>query len=167
MHHSWTKDGLLASICLLSFIVAFLASCRRVEYIPAVPETEANSMPVVDTQYLIPVSIGNLVSGHPWIAHVRAVDLDKDGMMDVVACEAQEGKILWLRQTTRGRFEEIAVAEHVPAPVHAEAVDINGDGHLDILVACMSVVFPDNDKIGSILILEKRWQTAFQTACGS
>jgi hypothetical protein len=35
-----------------------------------------------------------------------------------------------------------------------EAVDMNGTGHLDLLVACMGEVFPNNDKIGSVIILE-------------
>jgi hypothetical protein len=38
--------------------------------------------------------------------------------------------------------------------VHVEAVDIDGDKDLDLLVACMGEIFPNNDKIGSIIILE-------------
>jgi hypothetical protein len=40
------------------------------------------------------------------------------------------------------------------APVHVEAADIDGDGDLDLLVASMSVVFPNNDRIGTVFILE-------------
>jgi len=34
------------------------------------------------------------------------------------------------------------------------AVDIDKDGDLDVLVACMGQLFPSNDKIGSVVILE-------------
>ena len=38
---------------------------------------------------------------------------------------------------------------------------MNGDGHLDIIVSSMSVVFPNNDKIGAIFILENDGQQQF------
>jgi len=148
------RKSVLSLSLVLCGIGALLVSCRRPDYIPAVPEIKAKLAPVVDTGYLTPMPIGNPVSGHPWIAHVNAVDLDHDGLMDVIACEAQEGKVLWLRQVSRGKFEEIVLADHLPAPVHAEVAEMSVPGRYDILVSCMSVVFPDNDKIGSIVILE-------------
>jgi hypothetical protein len=150
--------GYFALICALILVV----SCRRNEVLPETIEIKDKPAPVVDTAYLAPTPIGNPVSGYPWIANVIAVDLDHDGLMDVIACEAKEGQVLWIRQVSRGHFEEIVLADHLPAPVHADAVDINGDGHLDILVACMSVVFPDNDKIGSLVILENDGKQHFK-----
>ena len=140
---------------------ALLASCRRNEPLPLIPEMKAGPVAMVDVNYLRPAPIGSPVTGHPWIAHVNAVDLDRDGLMDVIACEAQEGKVLWLRQVARGRFEEIVLADHLPAPVHVEVADMNGTGHYDLLVSCMSAVFPNNDKIGSIVILENDGQQHF------
>lgn len=144
----------LAFLVSLICVVVGLASCRPSEPLQSVPELKIKPAAIVDTAYLTPTSIGAPVIGHPWVAHVNAVDLDRDGLMDVLACEAKEGKVLWLRQVTPGRFEEIVLAENLPAPVHAEVAEMNGPGHYDILVSCMSVVFPDNDKIGSIVILE-------------
>jgi hypothetical protein len=149
--------GKTAKPALGFFLVSFavlLVSCRRNEPVASGLETKIRPAAVVDATFLTPTAIGNPVSGHPWIAHVNAVDLDRDGLMDVIACEAQEGKVLWLRQTKRGQFEEIVLADHLRAPVHAEVTDLNGSGHHDILVACMGAVFPNNDKIGSIVILE-------------
>src|SRR6185312_908376 len=142
-------------------VVVLLVSCRREGALPSVPEIKIRSAAVVDTTYVSPAAIGNRATGHPWIAQVNAVDLDRDGLMDVIACEAQEGKVLWLRQVTRGRFEEIVLADHLPAPVHVEVADMNGTGHHDILVSCMGAVFPNNDKIGSIVILENDGQQHF------
>jgi hypothetical protein len=51
-------------------------------------------------------------------------------------------------------FEERLLAGAMKAPVHVEAADMDGDGDLDVLVGSMSVVFPHNDRIGTVFILE-------------
>jgi len=153
--------GSVFGFTLISMI-SFLVSCRRSELLPAAPEIKIKPATVVDTDYLKPSPIGNPVNGYPWITKVLAVDLDRDGLMDVVAVEAKEGKIVWIRQVSRGKFEETALAENLPAPVHVDAVDIDGNGSLDLLVACMGVVYPDNDKIGSIVILENDGKQHFK-----
>ena len=98
--------------------------------------------------------IGARAAGLPWIAHVAAADLDRDGRLDVIACEAQTNQVLWLRQTAGGGFEERVIASGMKAPVHAEAVDFDGDGDLDVVVASMGFVFPNNDRIGTVFVLE-------------
>jgi hypothetical protein len=104
--------------------------------------------------YLHPQPIGGEIVQPPWIAHLTVVDLDQDGLPDIVYCEAKENKVVWLRQSAPGVFEEKVLATNLRAPVHVEAADMNGDGHLDLIVASMGVVFPDNDKIGTVFILE-------------
>ncbi len=110
---------------------------------------------------LHPLAIGAAIGEQPWIAHVCPVDLDRDGMLDLVFCDAKENKVIWLRQTSPGVFEEKVLATDMRAPVHVEAADMDGDGDLDILVASMSVVFPNNDKIGTVFILENDGQQHF------
>src|SRR4051812_39375565 len=83
--------------------------------------------------YLKPAPIGTTVTAPPWIAHLLPVDLDQDGRLDLVACESRENKLLWLRQTASGAFDEIVLADNLKAPVHVEAADMNGDGHLDLI----------------------------------
>jgi len=104
--------------------------------------------------YLKPTAIGATVTAPPWIAHLLPVDLDRDGRLDLVACEARENKLLWLRQTPAGTFEETVLADNLKAPVHVDAADMDGDGDLDLIVSSMGVVFPDNDRIGTVYILE-------------
>jgi hypothetical protein len=111
--------------------------------------------PVVDdTGSFTAEAIGNPSPGTPWISHVTIVDLDGDGLPDVLASDDHLNAIVWLRQVSRGRFVESVLAGDLPGVVHMEAVDMNHSGHLDILVACMGEVFPNNDKIGSVIILE-------------
>ncbi len=128
------------------------AACRRSpEIAKTVPVSPA---PVEDLSFLQGQDVGNPIADPPWIAHVRAVDLDQDGRMDILACEAKENKLIWLRQTAPGKFEEITLADGLPGVVHVEAADMTGSGHLDIILSIMGEVFPNNDRIGSIVILE-------------
>lgn len=105
--------------------------------------------------------VGESSSERPWITHVNVADLDYDGMIDVLVCDAKTNSIGWIRQIEKGQYSEITVAEDLPAPVHVEAVDIDGDDDLDLLLACMGQVFPNNDLIGSVIILENTGKESF------
>jgi hypothetical protein len=126
--------------------------CRRTE-VP-LPTLSASPKPVDDTARFRAQQVGAPIDGHPWIAHVAAVDLDQDGLMDIVVCDSQKNQVTWVRQTSPGQFQEIVLAADIPAPVHVTAVDLNGDGRLDLLISSMGVVFPNNDRIGAVIILE-------------
>ncbi|MBI4626146.1 MAG: VCBS repeat-containing protein [Verrucomicrobia bacterium] len=133
-------------------VVAMLVGCGRPERRTAGPAGGAGGSEAPAP--FRPEPIGAAIGQSPWIAHVTTVDLDRDGRLDILACEAQENQVLWLRQTPGGGFEEKTVATRMKAPVHVEAVDYDGDGDLDLLVAGMGVVFPSNDRIGTVFVLE-------------
>ncbi len=98
----------------------------------------------------------------PWIAHVNTIDLDRDGLDDIVYCEAQNNQILWVRQTAPGVFApEAVLATDMSGPVHVEPADMDGDGDTDLLVSSMAVVFPNNDRIGTAFILENDGRQRF------
>ncbi|MEO7598180.1 MAG: VCBS repeat-containing protein [Opitutus sp.] len=148
---SWNQ---VVSAVVAGIFLATFAGCQRETKAAAAPAAHAKPAIVVDLDYLKPQAIGAPISRPPWIANVCPVDLDKDGLLDVIACESQTNEVMWLRQTARGVFAESVIGSDLRAPVHVEAVDIDGDGDLDILVASMAVVFPHNDRIGSVFILE-------------
>jgi VCBS repeat protein len=70
----------------------------------------------------------------PQIAHVAIADLDRDGLNDVLVCDAFRNIVTWIRQAPRGAFTETTIAG-VAAPAHVEAIDFDGDGDLDVSVA--------------------------------
>jgi hypothetical protein len=88
------------------------------------------------------------------MAHLIAVDLDQDGRLDVLACDAREDEVIWLRNLGDGRFEESVIASQLRAPVHVEAADLDRDGDLDLLVASMGIVYPSNSRTGTVFVLE-------------
>lgn len=137
---------------LFAGVVLFASACTRDE--PVAAARPAKPAMVEDLARFTAVPIGVPFEGRPWISHVNIVDLDRDGRPDVLACDDKALAVVWLRQTAPGQFEETPLATELPAPVHVEAVDLDRDGDLDLLVSCMGEVFPNNDKIGSVVILE-------------
>ncbi len=96
----------------------------------------------------------------PMIAHVSIADLDRDGLNDIVVADAAANRITWIRQAPAGTFTESTIGE-VAGPAHAQAVDLDRDGDLDVVVASLGVLFPNNAKIGSVIVLENDGRQAF------
>lgn len=144
---------------LLLLAVLGLAACEKSPELP--PPLAARVAAVDATALLRAAPLGAPVEGQPWIAHVRAVDLDKDGLADVLVCDARANTVTWVRQTAPGVFAETVLADGIAAPVHVEAVDFDGDGDLDLLVAGMGQIFPNNDRIGAVILLENDGRQRF------
>ncbi len=141
------------SVFSLTSLVFLLTACNRPTTTldtPAPPLTRAE----VDLDRYYGSAIGKTFDNVPWVAHVRAFDLNQDGLMDAIGCEAKDNEVVWLRQDDKGKFEEIILASEMQAPVHAEVYDLDEDGDFDVLVSCMNIVFPNNDKIGALIALE-------------
>jgi hypothetical protein len=98
--------------------------------------------------------IGKTPKGLPWITDLLVVDLDGDGLKDILVCDGRLNRVSWIRQVRLGVFEEQDIGEPVAGPAHLEVADLRGTGHLDVLVSSMGIVPPDNEKIGSVVVLE-------------
>jgi hypothetical protein len=137
-----------------------LSGCR--------PEPEPESAPPVREagriDFLEKIPIGDPPGAEPpWITHVTLVDLDRDGLLDVLAAEETMAQIRWIRQSPRGTFQERQVGTLVFAPAHVTVADADGDGDLDLLVAEMGRIRPTNDKIGSVHIFENTGGETFES----
>lgn len=104
--------------------------------------------------FLVPTPIGQKFTEPPLISHVQAVDLDGDGLLDVIDCDAKNNTINWIRQYPAGVYTESILATDLIAPAHVQAIDFDKDGDLDLMVGVLGMLFPNNDKIGSVVILE-------------
>jgi hypothetical protein len=68
--------------------------------------------------------------------------------------------VSWIRQAPRGTYTEQTIAG-VAAPAHVEAVDFDKDGDLDLLVAALGFLFPNNNRVGSVIVLENDGRQKF------
>jgi hypothetical protein len=107
---------------------------------------------------LVKATVGPEPTFHPWITNVKIVDFDNDGLPDVIACDARLNRVLWYRQTSQGEWEEHVLGTDIIAPAHATIVDLDGDGHLDIVVAELGNIWPDDGVIGRVVLLHNTGQ---------
>lgn len=98
----------------------------------------------------------------PMVTNLQIADLDQDGLPDVIYSEARQNTVRWIRQSPRGVFTEQIIARDLPAPANVSAADVQGSGRLDVLVACMGQIMPNNDRIGSVIVLENLDNRAFR-----
>jgi len=104
--------------------------------------------------FLDPMPVGNIFSEPPMISNLAVGDLDSDGLKDIIVCDARGNFVSCIRQYPAGIYTESIIGPDLLAPAHAQLIDFDGDGDNDILVALLGVIFPSNDKIGSVVILE-------------
>ncbi len=90
----------------------------------------------------------------PMISHLVVDDFDNDGLLDVIVCDALDNFVSWIRQYPADTYTETILATELIAPAHVQVFDFDGDGDKDLLVAVLGLLYPSNDKIGSIVFLE-------------
>lgn len=107
-------------------------------------------------------AVGKQTEICPQITNVRLVDLDKDGRLDILVCDAQHNRVYWYRQLAEDQWEEIPVGEELNAPAGVIAVDLDGDGDLDLVVAVLGSVYPSDERIGQVVWLENLGNRTFR-----
>src|SRR6185312_10901381 len=93
-----------------------VSGCSR-ENTPAAAKTVAVTAPHLEYN---PIAVGSPVAefGRPLVTHLEIVDLDRDGLADIVYCEGQKNTVRWIRQAPRGVFTEQIIGEAISAPAH-------------------------------------------------
>jgi hypothetical protein len=94
---------------------------------------------------------------HP--AHVEVVDLDQDGLLDLLVAELgsfgpadhDRGEVVWLRGRPVGPLETIRLLQKVGRVADVQAADVDADGDLDLAVAVFGW-----RSTGKVVLLENR-----------
>ena len=149
MFYSFRSAGIAA------FVLFGLCACKPAPSRP--PAVGAASLPAEAlTLAYTPTPLGAPVAefGRPLVTNLQLVDLDRDGFLDVLYCEARKNTVRWIRQAPRGVFTEQIIAAGIPAPAHVSTGDLNATGRLDVLVASMGQLTPNNELIGAVYVLE-------------
>lgn len=111
--------------------------------------------------FLDPLPVGDKFIEPPLISNVAVADLDSDGLPDIIVCDCRNNTVSWIRQYPAGTYTETVLASELIAPAHAQILDFDNDGDPDIMVAVLGLLFPSNDKIGSVVVLENDGKSQF------
>ena len=88
------------------------------------------------------------------VSNVQIVDVDGDGVNDILVCDAVRHSVLYYTRVTDDQWEEHLIADGLPAPAHATVVDLDGDGDKDIIVSVMGSLNPSDELVGKVVWLE-------------
>ncbi|MCA8982593.1 MAG: VCBS repeat-containing protein [Planctomycetaceae bacterium] len=99
--------------------------------------------------------LGDPAVGLPSIANVQILDFNGDGQKEMLVCDVTRNRITLISRTDTGEFRERTLIPDVSVPAHVTAVDLDGDGDLDLAVSVLGNILPDDGVIGRLEIYEQ------------
>lgn len=94
------------------------------------------------------------VMGLPQITNVQIVDFNRDGVNDLLVCDALGSRVLLVERDNDGSWIESTLVADVAAPAHATVVDIDQDNDNDLIVSVLGNIMPDDHVIGRVELFE-------------
>ena len=107
------------------------------------PVEKATFHPLIEGDYAFPVT-----------ANVRTLDIDGDGIEEVVFTEPLEGQIGWIETSCISTQCAENVIEDLGAPVRASVADLDADGQSELIISDIGILYPSNEKSGRILTVQ-------------
>lgn len=97
----------------------------------------------------------------PIITGLQAVDLFQEGREGLLVCDGHRNRVIFVSMG-QGMRRELSLAD-LPVPVKTSVYDHNGDGLLDIAVACVGKLEkPDDSPIGAGYLLIQQKNRSFR-----
>jgi hypothetical protein len=93
------------------------------------------------------------VRGAPGVSNVRFLDIDGDGVLEIVATDMRHGLVL--RGDPKDPRGQLTVIAKVPHPARTELVDVDGDGLRDLLIADLGQFLPGDEENGAVVWLRR------------
>jgi FG-GAP-like repeat len=137
-------------------ILAFYENAAPRELPPPVPWPEPSNAPVAFARH----SVGLKGGPAPMVANVRLVTLKAERGLEVIAADMSNGLIL--RGSPARPEAGLEVVARVSNPCHTEAVDLDNDGIMDLVVANLGGVTPGDHTRGSVVWLRGRPDGSFE-----
>ncbi len=162
--HFFEKSTLALSPPKFSHIIRYYEERAPEEYPPATITPASKPLGIRFEQLPYPPPAGP----RPMISNVSAVRLPS-GVVEplaiarepvtLLACDMEGGRIMTLRPTDQAPvWKVLAKVSH---PAHAEVIDLDGDGILDILVADLGSFPPTDRECGSVVWLRGKKDGTF------
>jgi hypothetical protein len=102
------------------------------------------------------VPMANEAKQLPLVTNVQVVDLDGDGVDEVLSCDALGHRLIRFDRLAEGGWREATLVDRVSYPAHATVVDIDADGDQDVIVAVLGDILPSDAVVGQVVLFEKR-----------
>ena len=155
------------TLFFLVFISISLVNCKKKEN-NSTPDGKIKNEALTENSFykniskkFKPSAIGDTFEEPPQISHLAVSDINKNGLLDIAVCDIKNNVISIINQSPKGTFTESIVADNMTAPAHVQVFDFDNDGDNDLLVALLGMLFPSNDRIGSIVVLENDGKNNF------
>lgn len=87
--------------------------------------------------------------------HCQIADLQQGYGPEILACDHNRRAVVALRRSGDA-WEERTLAHGIPSAAHLQVHDLDGDGDQDIAVAVLGDLYPNENKVGSIVLLEQK-----------
>lgn len=147
------------ALCLALLIAVILLPLMQDSAVSGAPEWLAQeppriagrSYPLTDITFT-PNPVWDTIERLPMIANVQMLDYNGDGRNEAVVCDIQQQAIFVYALQPDGSYAEHKLIDDLHAPACCHFVDFDGDQDLDVLVADLGDIFPNNERVGQALL---------------